>query len=55
MSRPGIPSEKPIRSLLIDELDRIRDERISVQKPEKCETDEAAITPTDSLLSATRF
>jgi hypothetical protein len=37
------PADKPVRSELTDELDRIREKRTSLQKTKTSETNDAAI------------
>jgi hypothetical protein len=41
--------DEPFRSELTDELDRIQEERLSVQKAKKKEADEATQKPADGL------
>jgi hypothetical protein len=43
MTRANVPSDEPIRSAITDELDRMREERLS-KKSKQSETDEAAVT-----------
>jgi hypothetical protein len=48
MTRINVPSGEPISSPLIDELERIREERIS-RKSKASKTEEEAVTGKDDL------
>jgi hypothetical protein len=46
MTRANVPSDEPISSFLIDELERIRKERLS-RKSKASKTEEAVVTRKD--------